>query len=315
MPKGLGLAAAAGLTSALVTLSVISGGGLGVLLAYVAPLPLVLVGLAFGLVPCLAAQAVGALVLAVANWTAVPAFLAIGAIPAMLVVAVALRSRRTESGVEWGRPGPMLIILSLGAIAVMVLVTLSLPSEGKGAAQWLREQAAPLVDAALPGAPDEVKSAIVGLWAAILPAMVGLAWLAMALANGLFGQWAVSRAGRALRPMPDPTDLRLPWWLAPAAVLAAAAGEVGGDAGYLMRNAAILLMAPYLVSGLVEVHVAVKGKPLARLWLAGFYGVFFALFGWAAIAVTVWGVVRQWMRSRREGPAPDQEREDGSHSA
>ncbi len=324
MPKGLGLAAAAGLTSALVTLSVISGGGLGVVLAYVAPLPLVLVGLAFGFIPCLAAQAVGALVLAVANWTAVPAFLAIGAIPAMLLVSVALRGRRIDGKMEWGKPGPMLIILSLGAIAVMTLVTLSLPTEGKGAAIWLREQAAPLIDAALPGAPDEVKSAIVGLWAAILPAMVGVAWLAMTLANGLFGQWAVARAGRALRPTPDYTDLHLPWWLVLTAVLAAGAGTIGveiagqagtGDAGYLVRNAAILLMAPYLVSGLVEVHVALRGKPLARLWLAVFYGVFFALFGWAAIAVTVWGVVRQWMRSRREEPAPDQEREDGSHSA
>jgi Predicted membrane protein (DUF2232) len=216
---------------------------------------------------------------------------------------------------EWGRPGPMLIILSLGAIAVMTLVTLSLPTEGKGAAIWLREQAAPLIDAALPGASDEVKSAIVGLWAAILPAMVGLAWLAMTLANGLFGQWAVARAGRALRPTPDYTDLHLPWWLVLTAVLAAGVGIIGGDAGYLIRNAAILLMAPYLVSGVVEVHVAVRGKPLARLWLAVFYGVFFALFGWAAIAVTLWGVVRQWMRSRREVPAPDQEKRDGSHSA
>ena len=323
MPKGLGLAAAAGLTSALVTLSVISGGGFGVLLAYVAPLPLVLVGLAFGFVPCLMAQAVGALVLAVANWTAVPPFLAIGAIPAMLVVAVALRGRRAGGGIEWSRPGPMLVMLSLGAMAVMLLTALSLPTEGKGIADWLRGQAAPLVATALPGAPDEVKSAIVGLWAAILPAMVGLAWLAMTLANGLFGQWAVSRAGRALRPTPDYGDLRLPWRLALAAVLAAGVSVVGGlagqagmgDAGYLARNAAILLMAPYLVSGLVEMHVVLRGKPLARLWLAVFYGVFFALFGWAAIAVTAWGVVRQWMRSRREETDPGQEKRDGSHSA
>ena len=316
MPKGLGLAAIAGLTSGLVTLSVISGGGLGMALAYVTPLPLVLVGLALGLGPCLLALATGALVLAVAEWTAVPPFLAIGAIPALLVTAVALRAHRAADGkIEWGKPGTMLFFLALGAMAVTVLAALALPTEGKSIEDWLREQAAPIVDAALTGAPGEVRSAIVGLWAAILPAMVGLAWLVMTLANGLFGQWVVTRAGRALRPTPDYADLRLPLWLAPAAGLVAAASVIGGDAGYLARNAAILLMVPYLVAGLVEVHVSLRGRPLAGLWLAVFYGVFFALFGWAAIAVTAWGVVRQWMRSRRAEPALDQEREDGSHSA
>lgn len=316
VPKGLGLAAAAGLTSGLVTLSVISGGGLGMLLAYVTPLPLVLVGLALGFGPCLMALAAGALVLAVAGWTAVPPFLAIGAIPALLITAVALRGRRTEAGgIEWSKPGPMLLVLALGAVAMMALAVLSLQAEGKGIEGWLREQAAPIVEQALPGTPDEVKSAIVGLWAAILPALVGLAWLAMALANGLFGQWVVTRAGRALRPTPDYADLRLPLWLAPAAGLAAGLSLIGGDIGYLARNAAILLVAPYLVTGLVDVHASLRSRPLAALWLAVFYGVFLALFAWTAIAVTVWGVVRQWMRSRRAEPVLDQERENGSHSA
>ncbi len=317
MPKGLGLAAAAGLTSGLVTLSVMSGGGgLGMLLAYVTPLPLALVGLAFGFVPALTSLATGALVLTVAEWTAVPPFLAIGAIPALLVTAVALRGRRGDDGkIGWMRPGPMLLSLALVATVMMALAVLSFQIEGKGIEGWLREQATPFVEQAVPAAPDELKSAIVGLMAAILPAMVGLAWLAMTLVNGLFAQWVVTRAGWALRPTPDYVDLRLPLWLAPAAGLVAAASLVGGDIGYLARNTAILLMAPYLVSGLVDVHVSLRGKPMAALWLAVFYGVFFALSGWAAIAVTVWGVVRQWMRSRRSEAASDQENENGSHSA
>ena len=316
MPKGLGLAAAAGLTSGLVTLSVISGGGLGMLLAYVTPLPLVLVGLALGFGPCLLALAAGALVLAVANWTALPAFLAIGAIPALLVTAVALRGRRAEDGrIEWTKPGPMLLFLALGAVGVMALGVLGLVAEGKGVEGWLREQAAPIVEQAFPAAPDDVKSAVSGLMAAILPAMVGLAWLAMTLVNGLSAQWVVTRAGRALRPTPDYADLRLPLWLAPVAGLAAVASLIGGDIGYVARNAGILLMAPYLVAGLVDVHASLRSRPMATLWLAAFYGVFFALAGWAAIAVTAWGVVRQWMRSRRAEPALDQEKRDGSHSA
>lgn len=311
MPKGLGLAGAAGLTSALVTLSVISGGGFGMLLAYVTPLPLVMVGLALGFGPVCLSLAVGALVLAVADWTVIPSFLAIGAVPALLVAAVALRARPAADGkLEWSKPGLMLLLLAFGAAAVTVLMALSLQTEGKGIEDWLREQAAPFVESAFSGASGEVKSAIVGILAAILPAMVGLGWLAMTLVNGLVGQWAVTRAGRALRPTPDYASLRLPLWLAPGAALVAVASLIGGDAGYLARNVAILMMAPFLVAGLVEVHASVRGKPLAGLLLAVFY-VFCALFGWLLIAVTVLGVVRQWMRSRDR----DQERENGSHSA
>jgi hypothetical protein len=115
--------------------------------------------------------------------------------------------------------------------------------------------------------------------------------------------------------MPDTAALRLPLGLAAAAGEAGLMGLIGGDAGYLARNTALVLLVPFLIAGLADMHRILRSRPQGGLWLALFYGAFIALFGWAAVAVTVWGVVRQWMRSRRAQPAPDQEDSDGSHSA
>jgi len=49
MSKGLGLSVAAGLASGLIFLSVLTGESLGILLIYLTPLPLAMVGLSFGL--------------------------------------------------------------------------------------------------------------------------------------------------------------------------------------------------------------------------------------------------------------------------
>jgi uncharacterized membrane protein HdeD (DUF308 family) len=106
-------------------------------------------------------------------------------------------------------------------------------------------------------------------------------------------------------------------------LLAAAAGLgglIGGDAGYLARNAALVLLAPFAVAGVIDLHRRLAARRWGGLWLGAFYGVLFVLMGWALLAVTVWGVVSQWIRAR---PPEDsgkrdpgfQEKSDGSHSA
>jgi hypothetical protein len=196
-----------------------------------------------------------------------------------------------------------------------MMMALSLPTEGKAIAEWLRDQAVPAIEAGLPDTKPEVREAIISLWLAIMPSLVGVAWLVLTVVNGLVGQWAVSHAGHALRPTPPYLDLGLPVWLAGAAGVAGLGGFADGDVGYLARNMAIVLAAPFLLAGCADIHRRLRGKPHPGLRLAVFYGALFALFGWAAVPVTLWGVVRQWMRSRQKNSAPHQEEEDGSHSA
>jgi hypothetical protein len=314
-PKGLGLAAIAGLASGVVTLSVISGGLFGMLLAYVTPLPLVLIGLSFGFRPLLLASSIAVTVVALAALPAVPAFLVIGALPALVLTVIALQKPPKWEAGKWREPGEMLLVLTLGAVVMMMLMALSLPTDGKTIVEWLRDQAVPVIDAGLPNAAPEARTAIVSLWLAVMPALVGAGWLILTVVNGLFGQWAVSHAGHALRPTPAYLDFRLPLWLAGLAMAVGLGGLADGDVGYLARNLAIVLAVPFLLAGLADIHRVLRGKPQPRLRLAVFYGAFFALFSWAAMPVTAWGVVRQWKRSRRKDPALGQENSDGSHSA
>jgi hypothetical protein len=306
-PKGLGMAFAAGATSGVVVLSAISGGGLGMALAYLTPLPLLLIGLAFGGLPCLGAAVIGAVVVAVAGLAALPAYLAIGAWPALLLTLAAVHGRRDTGG--------LLVALAAGAVLVMGLLALALPVGEAGIEAWLKSQAEPMIEAGLPGAAAEVKATVTAMWIAVLPALVGAAWFAMTMVDGVIAQWAVSRAGHAMVATPRYAEVRLPLWLALAALGLGASSLAGGDAGFLARNAAIVLLLPYLMAGVADLHGVLRKKPNGTLWLGLFYGVFFALFGWAAMAVTAWGLVRQCVRSRRQDPAQDQEDSDGSHSA
>jgi hypothetical protein len=209
----------------------------------------------------------------------------------------------------------MLVVLAAGAVVVMGLLAAVLPVGEAGIEAWLKSQAEPMIEAGLPGTAAEVKAMLTSLWIAVLPALVGTAWFAMSMANGVIAQFAVTRAGFAKVATPRYSEVRLPLWLALAALGLGAASLIGGDAGYLARNAAIVLLLPYLMAGIADLHRLLRRKPNGALLLGLFYGVFIALFGWAALAVTAWGLVRQCVRSRRQDPAQDQEDRDGSHSA
>jgi hypothetical protein len=309
MPKGLGLACAAGMTSGIVVLSVISGGKLGFLLAYLAALPLMLVGLAFGTASVSAAIVVGTAVVAAAGFAAVPAFWVLAGAPALVLSAAALRRKNGPDGAAiWPGAGEIVLALAAGAVVIMGLVCLAIPSEaGKTIEATLGDQAAPMFRAVWPEATPDLQAAIVAMSVAVMPSIVGAAWFMMTLLNGLAAGWAVRHAGKAQRPMPDAAGLTVPLWLAVLAGLAFTGRLLGGNLGYLAQNAAILLMLPFMVAGLTDVHRMLRATNLAGLWLGLFYGVFIALFGWAAMAVTAWGLVRQCIRLRRAQPAQDQE--------
>lgn len=307
-PRDIGLAGAAGTASGTVILSVMNGGHGGLLLAYVATLPLMLIGLTRGVGLMLAAMAVGAALLSGFGLAALPAFLVIGALPAFTLVATALlRLGADGEQRRWLGAGSIATVTCVVACLVMGLVCLALVSPDKTIEASLRAQATPMFEAVWPDSAPEVKSGIIAISVAVMPAMVGMGWFAMTLLNGLAGQFLAGKAGGALRPSPKPADFAPSLWLAAGSALALGVSMTGGDGGYVAQNAALVLLLPFLVAGLVDIHLRIRPRPYAGLWLGLFYGVFFALFGWAAMAVTLWGLVRQYVRSRRPEPALNQE--------
>ncbi len=310
MSRSLGLSVAAGLTSGLVYLSVLSGGLLGVMLSYLTPLPLVMIGLAMGLVPAAIAALIALAVVALAApLVAVPVFAVVALLPVLVLVRQALLWRPGAGGAgEWYPPGRLLAQLALLAVALMGLGAALAVERTTGLEEVVHQTVGSFVDQVAPTAPADMKDSLTSLWSALFPAMLAGAWLLTAVLNGMVGEWTVAKAGHAQRPVPDYAALELPLWLLGAlAVTALIGGVAGGDAGYLGRNAAVVLLWPYVFAGLATVHRWSRGRPNAGLLLALFYLAFFAMFGWALVAVAGLGLVRHWTRLRRRDAAGGQE--------
>lgn len=307
----LGLAIAAGLASALVYLSVLSGGLLGVLLAYVTPLPVVLVGLSHGLSRLAIGCAVGLAVVAVVAPAAALPFTVVSLVPALIVVRQALLCRPTAAGtVEWYPPGLVLVWLAMAAVGLLLAGALLGGSGGSGIEAETRDAVSRFVDEVAPGIPADSRALAVKWWSALFPAMLGGAWVLMAALNGVLGQWTVVRAGHALRPTPVYSALDLPpALLAPLLAAAVVGATADGDAGYMGRNLALVLLWPYLFAGLALVHRLLAGKPRAGLLLAVFYVTFFTMSGWAWLTVAGLGLVSHWIRPHPRKAGTGQEEE------
>lgn len=303
MNRQLGLALAAGLLSALMFLSLAKGIALGALLSYVAPLPLMMAGLALGtraaIVAGLAAMAAVALV--TGGFSALP--YAISAVlPAVVVTNRALLWRNADDGsVHWYPPGLVLAWLTAAGLALMLCGSALLignPEGVEGSVSKLLGTALDLMAAELPAAQREMA---VKLWAPLFPALVVGSWLLMAVVNACGAQGLLARLGHARRPPPAYRQLWLPDWLAfGLVVMAVLAILAGGDVAYVAASAAAVLLIPFGFLGLAVIHRWAQGRPNPGLVLVATYGLLFLVFGFAAPAVAGLGLARFWtMRFRR----------------
>lgn len=301
MSRDMGLSVAAGLVSAVVFLSVLAGGNFGMPLLYLIPLPLALIGLSYGMARAALSSFLAILVVAVAALGAVPVFLLIGPLPVLILVREVLKTRPgTEEPVRWAPAENALAWLALLGVVLMAGFAALLAWQGEGLAEMAGKIAGQAVEAMFEAGPASVKDVARAVWSALMPAILGIVWLSAMTLNGVVAQWTVTRAGHALRPSPAYSGILLPQWLAAAVLIAGAVGAAApGDAGYVGRNAAVLLLSPYVLAGLAAIHRGLAGRNNAGLLLALFYVVFFLSFGWTVGAVALLGLVSDWTRHRR----------------
>jgi hypothetical protein len=313
MSKDTLIAIGAGVASALAALAFLAGAPAALTLIYLAPLPLLLVGLSCGARAGLVAGITG-LVLATILGGLIPAALygLIHALPAAILTHLALTQRPAPAGTtEWYPIGA--IVSWLVALAAACLVVAALIGWGssedlvKLVNRHLDEGLAVIAAKFGVANPDRLVAAMKSLF----PGFVGTSWVAVTAANAALAQAILGRTGRAIRPKPAYAAFAVPDWMSWLLVGAAAIALIGrGDLEYIGRNLATVLALPYFLLGLVVIHTLVRRVAYSGALLVGFY-VILMLSAWAALVVAGVGLIEQWigLRQRFAGPSAGRENE------
>jgi len=314
MSRNVALAAAAGLLSALLSLSVLAGVGVGAVLTYVAPLPLMMAGLGLGLTPTLVGGGLALAVVALLDGYAAIAFALAVVLPVVVIARQALLWRRTAVGdIEWYPPGLVLGWLTAVALALLVAAPLLSPSHDEGLRGLIRDH----LDQGLTAMEQmgllsgEMRQVMVAQWVPLFPAMLAGSWLVMAVANAVAAQSLLVRLKRNRRPTPVYLAFVPPDWLAGALAVGVGMALVGdGDFGYVAVNAVVTILVPYLFLGLAGIHRKLREQANGALLLPLFYAAVFFFSGLAIIVMAGVGLVRHSMTlQRRLGDRRDQEGE------
>jgi len=315
MSSSLLLVAGGGGASALLFLSLLVGGTGALIFAYLAPLPLLLLGLGPGFVAAaLGGVTAAAAVSVVGNVIAGIAFALANMAPALLVARQALLARRRSDGeVEWYPPGNLVLVLAGYGVVLILGAAILAGGEDGGLEGLVRGAVMGTLDSiagfAEDGEPDAVR-ALGDMLVPVFPALVVVSWLLMTVANAALAQGLLMRFGRNRRPPMRMSEVALPGWT-PAALAATGVLAVlaDGTLGYVATNAALVLLVPFFFAGLGVVHAFAETRPGRAMLLVLFYLFAFVLFQWVVPLVVGLGLIEHWagLRARLPRPRPSSE--------
>ena len=292
------IAAACGAASACLYLALMLASPGAMILVYLTQLPLFLAGLWLGVAAAAIAGVSAAVVLlAASDVLAAAIFVALNAVPVVVLVRRALLARRDPDGtLRWYPPGHLTVLVAaLGILGIAAaLLLLGGPD---GLQTTLREIIARALDnlteRSLPDR-DRVAQTV----ASVIPGIAAASWMVMAVINGALAQGVLARFGVAWRPSPDLAALGLPRWLTAALGVAALATLLGGTWRFLGINLIIALSVPFCLGGLAVLHAAVRRLPHPGIALVAFYTLA-GMFGWPLLAAMLLGLVEAWLGLRR----------------
>lgn len=312
MSKTLLIAACAGLLSLLATLPAFQGVPGGLMLFYLASLPIYLTGFAFGLTAGTVASLSGFLAALVFGGVLVAGIFAlVHLLPAWTMVRQALMRRTGPDGqTEWMPAGPILASL-VGLAGGVMLITGAFLSHGSGISAFVTANLGKVLDVYAPGLPEAARESTIAMYAPFMPASVGAIWICIATASAMTAQALLVRYGRNLRPSPAYMAMRLPDWIswtfAGAVIVTVVAS---GDLQYAARNLALLLAVAFSFMGLTLVHAWARKRPYPAASLTLFYVLTFIaawvvfLFTAALGALEQWAGIRHRMAGSDTGSGP-----------
>lgn len=256
---------AAGFASA--ALSAAMAGG-GALLFMIAPLPILMASLGFGIgAGSLAAAICVGIVTVVASPTSGMLVALVIALPAAMTAQMANLARPAD---EIGGPSAKLVWFPLADILLWSALILGLGFVLAGMLAGFGPQFGALLAKAMQETiaasgqtvaiePAQVE-AIAAMATNILPAMLPGTWLALLMGNFYLAMAILTRTGMTRRPRDDwPTALRLPKSALPFFAVALAGAFLPGGWGHMASAFAGTLGAAFILAGFATLHARTRG--------------------------------------------------------
>lgn len=281
------IAIMAGAASALLAAGVAAGSVLAVPLFYLAPMPVMVAGIAFSPLAALLAALFAAIGLGLSfDSTFLMAYVVGMGLPAVGLSYAALLARAEpagEKGLLWFPVGGLVFLAALFATIGVIVAILSMSGADHGN---YHTTIVDLVDALASDrthAPPEreiVETA--DLVALVLPPMAGIvSMLSLLVCLYLAGRAALV-SGRLNRPWPSLAALRLPGYALPALAAVAVLSMVPGMVGLCASVAVATLALAFMLAGFSVVHAITMGMGPRFIILGVVWGTTL-LLGWPAV--------------------------------
>ena len=301
----------AGVASALLNISILSGSLLAVLLVFLAPLPILIAALGWshwaGLIAAIAASAgLGA----VGGFTMfVVALVSLG-LPTWWLGYLALLARpatgSTPDGLEWYPAGSLVVWAALAATITTLTIIPRFGLDAETVYTGLRAWIERLFRALARDMPDADIKRVVEFFSMIALPGTAVMFTVINLTNLWLAARIVRVSGRLRRPWPDLTAITFPTY-APALLGAAVVATfVSGLAGLVANVLTASLLMAYAVLGFAVLHAVTRGNPGRVFALGGAYAAV-CVFGWPTLGMTLLGLADSIFDirgkvARRRGP-------------
>lgn len=302
MSKDTLIAVIGGALSGFASLAFMSGMPGALLAVYLAPLPLLLIGIEHGIKAVAVAGVSGIAVAAtVGGPTSGWLFALIHALPVWVIVRQALTQHLGPDGKveEWYPSGSILSILSVYGAGMLFVAMVTSLGEERGLHGLVISYLDQVFAYMMPTMDEAVRSDLVQTISPLFPGYLGTSWVVMAAVNASIAMAILTRVQRTERPKTKLADMVLPDWMSWFLVVAAGVALLGqGELEFLGRNLALILAVPFFFLGLGVVHNLARHVTFPGMLLSAFYLVLF-LSGWIAVAVIAAGLLEQWVGLRR----------------
>jgi hypothetical protein len=305
----ISIALAAGLASALMFASITSGAAISLLLINLAPLPLMVVGLAWG--PSSAAIGGVAATVVIGSLFGLPyciAFAMVNVLPAWWLAHLVLLARQREDvtvagpdeKLEWYPVGRVLIWILVFATIITATTMLTMGTDAAAIQSTIRKGWVELLEATGLTLNDSTLDTLV----VMAPMGAEMAAVAMLTLNLWLAAKIAATSGRLHRPWPDLKSIALPTVTIATLFAAVICCFSGGLLAILAQVLTAGLSIAYAMTGFAVLHTLTLAMKSRALWLGCAYAIV-AGFAWALLAVALLGVAdavfglrQRYLRSR-----------------